>query len=153
MVLHQCRICFISLPQPASSCAFALIIFIDATWRAQLIFCFCLLLIFFCSQSSSLSRPSRDHPHSPIARVRANLFCPIQRALILPLTLTSFSLPAAEVALIVAPSRSVDCGAVKVAVIVVPSRSRAQLIVALSRLHAQFISRRRGRAIPLSPRR
>ena len=72
--------------------------------------------------SSSLSRPSRDHPHSPIARVRANLLCPVQRALILPLTLFIF---------IARRQGRVDCCA-----------------VALNSL-----SRRRGRAIPLSPRR
>jgi len=95
--------------------------------RAHHRFCAAALFIIFAPlrSSSSLSRPSRDHPHSPIARVRANLFCRIQRVLILPLTLTSFSLPAAKVALIVAPSRSVDCRVFEVALVVVPSRLRA----------------------------
>ena len=107
------------------------------------------LIIFFTPSWSSYSlRLSRDHPHSPIARVRVNLLCHVQRALILPLTFTSFSLLAAKVALVVAPSRSVDCRVFEVA----PNsflRRRGRAIPLLSR-HCRDISfkpRRRGRAL------
>ena len=117
----------LNLPHPG---AFALIIIIDATWRAQLIFCFCLLLIFFCSHCRArraiiLIRSSRES---------VQILYRVQRALILPLILTSFSMPATEVALIVAPSRSS-----------LLSRRRGRVLNSLSRC--------RGRAIPLSPRR
>jgi hypothetical protein len=88
------------------------------------------LLIFFCSHCRArraiiLIRSLREFVH---------ILYRVQRTLILPLTLTSFSLPAAEVALIVAPSRSS-----------LLSRHRGHVLNSLSR--------RRGRAIPLSPRR
>ena len=79
-------------------------------------------------RESSLSHPARPH---------------------FTLTLTSFSLPAAEVALIVAPSRSVDCCVFEVAVVVAPSRSRAQLMSRCQGCTLNSLSRRRGCAIPL----
>jgi hypothetical protein len=87
------------------------------------------LLIFFCSHC----RASRAIILIRSLRESVQILYRVQRALILPLILTSFSMPATEVALIVAPSRSS-----------LLSRRRGRVLNSLSR--------RRGRAIPLSPR-
>jgi hypothetical protein len=76
--------------------AVAIFIFIAPSRFSSSAFAFC---------SSSYAHDCRAGRAISSSFAHANLFCRIQRALILPLTLILFSLPAAEVALIVAPSR------------------------------------------------